>query len=88
MIPGKLNIKNNYPYLNEKKFVKISEFSDKKLSVWRAGSCEMCIKYVEYDDSALYLVISDLKGFIEENDGKLYLTLVFDGNCNECYENV
>ena len=82
-----LSIENNDPYLN-KKFVEISEFSDKKLSVWSAGSCDICIKYLEYDDSALYLVIRDLKGFIEENNGKLYLTLVFDGNCNECYKNV
>ena len=82
-----LNIENNDPYLS-KKFVKIDEFSDEKLSVRCAGSCSMCVKYLEYDDCALYLVIRDLNRFIEENGGKLYLTVAFDGNCNECYENV
>ena len=33
-------------------------------------------------------MLRDLKGFVEKNEGKFYLTLVFKDNCNECYENV
>ena len=64
-----LNIKNSNPYLNSK-LVNILDFDPKKSSVWDVGTEELCIHYIEYNGYVFYLVIYNLKGFIEENSGK------------------
>ena len=71
-----LNIKNSDPYLNSK-FVNIVDFSSKKLSAWDVGIKDFCIHYIEYDDHVFYLVLDNLKGFIEVNDGRKCLTMIF-----------
>ena len=71
-----LNIKNSDPYSNSK-FVNIVDFSSKKLSAWDVGTKDFCIHYIEYDDHVFYLVLDNLKGFIEVNDGRKCLKMIF-----------
>ena len=71
-----LNIKNSDPYLNSK-LVNIADFNSKKLSAWDVGTKDFCIHSIEHDDHVFYLVLDNLKGFIEVNDGRKYLTMIF-----------
>ena len=62
-----LNIKNNNPYLLAKLF-NIFNFNPKKLNIQKEGTDEIGIYYINYDKNPFYLVIDDLKGYLEEND--------------------
>ena len=53
----------------------------------RVGTEEPSIYYVKYDDAPFYLVVDDIKGFIEENSGAKYLTVNFLGK-NFMYDSV
>ena len=73
-----LNIKNkSYTVFNN--FVNIFSFNSKKLSVEKVGGDDLGIYYIYYDENSFYLVIVDLKGYFEKNDGNgnKYLTLIF-----------
>ena len=72
-----LSIKNNNPYLSPVKLVNLIDFDPKKLSINVAGTEELRIYYVKYDDARFYLVVDDVKGFIEENSAAKYLTVSF-----------
>ena len=71
-----LNIKNNSPYLFVKLF-NILNFNSKKLDIQKKETDEMDIYYIDYDKNPFYLVIDDLKGYLEENDDNKYLTMIF-----------
>ena len=71
-----LNIKNNNPYLFVKLF-NILNFDPKKLDIQKEGTDEIGIYYINYDKNPFYLVIDDLKGYLEENDDNKYLTMIF-----------
>ena len=77
-----LNIKNSDRYLNSK-LVNILDFDSKKLSAWDVGTKDFCIYYIEYDNHVFYLVLDNLKGFIEVNDGRKYLTMIFWSDASE-----
>ena len=62
-----LNIRNNNPYLFAKLF-NILNFDPKKLDIQKEETDEIGIYYINYDKSPFYLVIDDLKGYLEEND--------------------
>ena len=75
-----LSIKNNSSYLAPVKLVNLLDFSADKLSISTVGAEDLCIFYIYYDTQPLFLVVDNLKGFIEDsrgNDGKKYLTLEF-----------
>ena len=72
-----LNIKQNNPYLLPAKLVNLLDFNPKDLSMNVLGNEELDIFYVKYDGSRLHLVIDNIRGFIEENSGAKYLTIVF-----------
>ena len=71
-----LNIKNSNPYLYEKLF-NILNFNPKKLNIQKEETDEIGIYYMDYDKNPFYLVIDDLKGYLEENDDNKYLTMIF-----------
>ena len=71
-----LNIKNNSPYLFVKLF-NILNFNSKKLDIQKKETDEMDIYYIDYDKNPFYLVIDDLKAYLEENDDNKYLTMIF-----------
>ena len=77
-----LNIKNSDLYLDSK-LVNILDFDSEKLSAWDVGTKGFCIHYTEYDNHAFYLVLDNLKGFIEVNDGRKYLTMIFSSDASE-----
>ena len=72
-----LNIKQNNPYLLPAKLVNLLDFNPKDMSMNVLGNEELDIFNVKYDSSPLYLAIDDIRGFIEENSGAKYLTIVF-----------
>ena len=43
----------------------------------KVGTEELGIYYVKYDDAPFYLVVDDVKGFIEDSSGAKYLTVSF-----------
>ena len=51
----------------------------KKLSAEKVGGDDLSIYYIYYDEDSFYLVIDNLKGYFEKNDGNSnkYLTLIF-----------
>ena len=59
------------------KVVNIFDFDSKGLSIEKARSGETCIYYIKYDKDPFYLVIDDLKGYLEQNDDNKYLTMIF-----------
>ena len=71
-----LNIKNNNPYLFTKLF-NILNFNPKKLDIQKKETDEIDIYYIDYDKNPFYLVIDDLKGYLEETDDNKYLTMIF-----------
>ena len=71
-----LNIKNNNPYLFAKLF-NILNFNPKKLDIQEKETDEVGIYSIDYDKNPFYLVIDDLKGYLEENDDNKYLTMIF-----------
>ena len=54
-----------------------------RLSAWDVGTKDFCIHYIEYDNHVFYLVLDNLKGFIEVNDGRKYLTMIFSSDASE-----
>ena len=57
--------------------VNLIDFNPKNLSIDCVGTEELGIYYVKYDDAPFYLVVDDVKGFIEEISGAKYLTVSF-----------
>ena len=53
------------------------------MSAWDVGTKDFCIHYIEYDNHVFYLVLDNLKGFIEVNDGRKYLTMIFSSDASE-----
>ena len=76
MSPISLNIKSSNPYLFAKLF-NILDFNPKKLDIRKEGTDEIGISYIDYDQNPFYLVIDDLKGYLDENDDNKYLTMIF-----------
>ena len=72
MSPVSLNIKNNNPYLFAKLF-NILNFNPKNLDIQQQGTDEIGIYYIDYDKNPFYLVIDDLKGYLDNK----YLTMIF-----------
>ena len=85
-----LNIKNKlFTVFNN--FVNIFSFNSKKLSVEKVGEDDLGIYYIYYDEDSFYLVIDDLKGYSEKNDGNgnKYLTLIFkDKNQEQVFDSI
>ena len=71
-----LNIKNNNLYLFAK-LVNILEFNPKGLNIQKEGTDEIGIYYIDYNKNPFYLVIDNIKGYVEENDYNKYLTMIF-----------
>ena len=71
-----LIIKNNDPYLFAE-LVDIFYFNPKNLNIQIEGTDEIGIYYINYDNNPFYLVIDDLKGYLEENYDNMYLTMIF-----------
>ena len=59
------------------KLVNIFGLDSKRLSIEKARSSETCIYYIKYDKDPFYLVIDDLKDYLEQNDDNKYLTMIF-----------
>ena len=47
------------------------------MNIQKEGTDEIGIYYIKYDKNPFYLVIDDLKGYLEENDDNKYLTMIF-----------
>ena len=73
-----LNIRDKFFKLF-KNFVNILQCDLGKLKVRKVGNDDLGIYYVYYSEDSFYLVIDDLKGYFEKNDGSSdkYLTLIF-----------
>ena len=71
-----LNIKNNNPYLFAK-LVNILDFNPKKLNIQKEGTDQIGIYYIGYEKNPFYLVIDDLKDYLEENEDNKYLKMIF-----------
>ena len=71
-----LNVKN-IMFTFFAKLVNIFDFNPKKLNIQKEGDDDIGIYYIDYDEVPFYLVIDDLKGYFEENDGNKYLTMIF-----------
>ena len=73
-----LNITNRCSFDLVAKLVNLMDVDvNNKLSVNHVGTEELGIFYITYDDAPFYLVVDDVKGFIEENSGAKYLTASF-----------
>ena len=72
-----LNIKQNNPDLLPANLVNLLDLNPKDMSMNILGNEELDMFYVKYDGSPLYLVVDNIRGFIEENSGAKYLTIVF-----------
>ena len=70
-----LNIKNRVFSLPTK-VVNVFDFIPEKLDIQKKGDDEIGIYYIDHDLGPFYLVIDDLKGYFEKNNGSMYLTLV------------
>ena len=71
-----LNIKNK-PFYFPTKIVNLRDFNPEKLEINKEGSEEIGIYCITYIVSPFYLIIDNLCGYFEENDGFKYLNLVF-----------
>ena len=69
-----LSIKNANTYYPPVKLFNLMDFNPEKLRINVVGSDELSIYYVTYDNAPFYLVVDDVRGFIEENSGAKYLT--------------
>ena len=47
------------------------------MDIQKEGINEIGIYYIDYDKIPFYLVIDDLKGYLEENDDNKCLTIIF-----------
>ena len=72
-----LSIKNSGTYYPPVKLVNLMEFNPEKLGINVVGSDELSIYYITYDNDPFYLVVDDVRGFIEENSGAKYVTYSF-----------
>ena len=87
----RVEIKNrHFSYFT--RLINILDFNPKKLDIQIKGNDDIGIYYVQYDSKPLYLIVDNISGYFEENDGNMYLNLV---SCNEFedltylkYENV
>ena len=62
------------------RLINILDFNPKKLDIQIKGNDDIGIYYVQYDSKPLYLVVVNISGYFEENDGNMYLNSV---SCNE-----
>ena len=69
-----LSIKNCSTHYSSVKLVNLMDFNPEKLGINVVGTEELSIYYVTYDNDPFYLVVDDVRGFIEENSGAKYLT--------------
>ena len=82
-----LNIKNCSTYYPPVKLVNLMDFNPEKLGIDVVETDELGIYYVTYDNYPFYLVVGDVRGFIEENSGAKYLTFSLR-NKNFMYDNL
>ena len=82
-----LNIKNCSTYYPPVKLVNLMDFNPEKLGIDVVETDELSIYYVTYDNYPFYLVVGDVRGFIEENSGAKYLTFSLR-NKNFMYDNL
>ena len=82
-----LNIKNCSTYYPPVKLVNLMDFNPEKLGIDVVETDELSIYYVTYDNYPFYLVVDDVRGFIEENSGAKYLTFSLR-NKNFMYDNL
>ena len=82
-----LNIKNCSTYYPPVKLVNLMDFNPEKLGIDVVETDELSIYYVTYDNYPFYLVVGDVRGFIEENGGAKYLTFSLR-NKNFMYDNL
>ena len=47
------------------------------MNIQKEGTDEIGIYYIDYDKNPFYLVIDDLKGYLEENDDNKCLMMIF-----------
>ena len=73
----KLDIRNRVFTLPARLF-NILDFNPEKLDIQKEGNDEIGIYYIDYDLDPFCLVIDDLNGYFEENNGDKYLTLIID----------
>ena len=64
----RVNIKNKRFYLPSK-MINIWDFDSEKLEINNEGSDEIGIYSISYDVDPFYLVIDDVCGYFEENNG-------------------
>ena len=62
------------------RLINILDFNPKKLDIQIKGNDDIGIYYVQYDSKPLYLVVDNISGYFEKNDGNMYLNLV---SCHE-----
>ena len=81
-----LELKNKL-FLHPAKLNNILDINLVKISVENiVSSNDLGIYYIKYNENVCYLVIDDIKGYLETNgDGINYLTIIFD---NEKYEKI
>ena len=82
-----LSIKNSGTYYPPVKLVNLMDFNPEKLKINAVGSDELSIYYVAYDNAPFYLVVDDVRRFIEKNSGAKYLTFSLESE-NFMYNNL
>ena len=82
-----LSIKNTSTYYPPVKLVNLIDFNPEKLGINVVGNEELSIYYVTYDNDPFYLVVDDVRRFIEENSGANYLTFSLRNGMNCVYDN-
>ena len=97
MVTKELNIKNRTYYL-WKDLIKIKDLNPKLLKLDKNLSMDINIYYIGYvtkkpeynidSVNPLYLLISKIDGFIEEENGSKYLNIALMDNNNEALENM
>ena len=83
-----MSIKNNSMYYPPVKLVNLIDFDVNKLKVNAVGNEKLSIYYVAYDNAPFYLVVDDVRGFIEENSGAKHLTFSLKNGMNSVYDNL
>ena len=53
------------------------------MNIQKEGTDEIGIYYINYDNNPFYVVIDDLKSYLEENDDNKYLTMIFTSKIQE-----
>ena len=84
----RLNIRNRiYYFWND--LINIKDFDPKLLKPDKKSSMGVNIHYIDYvTKNPLYLLIGEIEGFIEEENGSKYLNIAVTDNNNEVLKNM